>query len=519
MATTSTRPALSVAGLTKRFGGSLALDGVDLALRPGEVHGLIGENGAGKSTLIKVLAGIHVPDGGRIEVDGEEIHPHLSKPPIAFLHQDPGLVDELTIAESIAFTAGFPRRRWSTIDWRRVHSRAVEAYEQIGLTSPPPDRLVGRMLPAEKALLGIVRSLAVDARIAVLDEPTASLPGPDVEYLLDALRTLRESGTAILYVTHRLPELVAIADQITVLRSGKLVDCGPIGDFTIDRMVASMLGRQMADAPVVEQGSQGTPVAEIRGVRARGCAPASFTVHDGEIVGLVGLRGAGQEQIGRAITGAEPCYGGSVVVRGTEVPAGAGLRDRMRQGIALLPSDRQRESTFSGLQITENLFPGDLNASGSRAWISRKHESRRTSALIQEYDVRPPKADNLIDQLSGGNQQKVVVARVLAPAQKLIVLEEPTAGVDVGSKFDIHGYVRDAARSGTAVIVVSSDFEEVSNLCTRALIVVNGEIVADVGPDETSVDRLTVLAASGAQDTRPTRPSGSSSQQPEGTQS
>lgn len=516
MASMSTQPALSVDKLTKRFGGSLALDNVSMTLRPGEVHGLAGENGAGKSTLIKLLAGIYTPDSGRIEVAGHEVSPHLTKPSIAFLHQDPGLVDELTIGENIAFTAGFPRRR-SVIDWPKVMKQAAEAYERIGLVPPRPTGLVGRMLPAEKAVLGIVRSLAVHASIAVLDEPTASLPAPDVAYLLGALRKLRDSGTAILYVTHRLPELFEIADEITVLRGGRTVDNGPIEEFTVGRLVAAMLGREIdEEPPAAGGGSRGVPTVRVRGVRATGCRPATFDVHEGEILGLVGLRGAGQEHIGRAIAGAEVCHAGSVVIGGAEIGPAAGLRDRMRHGIALLPADRQRESTFSGLQLTENLFPGDMNPSGSHRWIARRREAERAKGLIAEYAVRPPQTDNLIDQLSGGNQQKVCVARVLAPEQKLIVLEEPTAGVDVGSKFDIHGYVRDAARAGTAVIIVSSDFEEVSNLCTRALIVVDGEIVGDVGPDETSVDRLTVLAASGAPAPQPNVSPALDLKQPEG---
>ncbi|KAA1396053.1 sugar ABC transporter ATP-binding protein [Aeromicrobium ginsengisoli] len=490
-----TAPALRLSGLTKRFAGQLALDHVDLELAPGEVRGLVGENGAGKSTLIKMLAGIYVPDDGAIEVDGQQLSPTSDRTSIAFVHQDLGLVDELTIGENIAFASGFPRAS-GLITWSQVWDRAVEAYERMNLVPPSPRQLVGRLSAAEKALLGIVRALAKDAKVAVLDEPTASLPAPDVAFLLDALRSLKASGTAILYVTHRLQELYEVADSVTILRGGQLVAAGPMAEFGVDRVVEAMLGRSIDSVPATGPAAlDGTEILGVDGLAVRGAPPVSFSVHAGEVVGIMGLRGAGQEAIGRAIAGVDPTAAGSVRLDGRAVHE-SGISARMRAGIALLPADRQRESTFPGMSVAENLFPGPRNRSNGSRWIGRRTESSRTVATISEFDVRPALADLPIDQFSGGNQQKVCVARVLGQDQRVVILEEPTAGVDVGSKFEIHAFIRAAAAAGTGVVVISSDVEEITQLCTRVLVVVNGGIDAEATGDQISEENLIVLASS-----------------------
>jgi ribose transport system ATP-binding protein len=490
-----TEPALRLSGLTKHFAGQLALDHVDLELAPGEVRGLVGENGAGKSTLIKMLAGIYVPDDGTIEVGGRMLSPTSDRGSIAFVHQDLGLVDELTIGENMAFASGFPKTG-GLITWSQVWARTVEAYERMNLAAPSPRQLVGRLSAAEKALLGIVRALAKDATVAVLDEPTASLPAPDVAYLLDALRSLKASGTSILYVTHRLQELHDVADSVTVLRGGRLVAEGAVSDYPVDRLVEAMLGRSIDSVPASEAAAvDGPEILRVDGLTVRGAPEVSFSVHAGEIVGVMGLRGAGQEAIGRAIAGAERSTGGTLRLDGVAV-TGSGVAARMKSGIALLPADRQRESTFPGMSVAENLFPGPRNRSNGSRWIGRRRESSRTDAVIAEFDVRPALPALPIDQFSGGNQQKVCVARVLGQDQRLVILEEPTAGVDVGSKFEIHRFIRAAAASGTGVIVVSSDVEEITQLCTRVLVVVNGGIDAEATDDQITEENLIVLASS-----------------------
>ncbi len=270
---TSVRPpVLEAEGLTKRFGGQLALDEVSIRIQAGEIRGLVGENGAGKSTLIKVLAGVYRPDAGRISVDGTPLTRTGPSPQLAFVHQDLGIADELTVAENIAFTVGFPRRG-GLIDWSQVWKLASRTYAKMELDPPPPKLPAGRLSAADKALLGIVRAISRDARLAVLDEPTASLPAPEVAYLLAALRKLRESGTAILYVTHRLPELFAVADSVTILRSGRRVADGPMSDYDVDSLVEHMLGRRAR-----ERISAGTPpapgrvVVTVEGLRPAGGA-------------------------------------------------------------------------------------------------------------------------------------------------------------------------------------------------------------------------------------------------------
>lgn len=490
-------PVLRITGLSKRFGGQPALDQVGLELADGEIRGLIGENGAGKSTLIKLLAGIYIPDSGSIEIDGRPVYPHLHHAPIAFVHQDLGLVDELSVGENIAFTLGFPTRG-PLIDWKAVWFKACEVYEKMGLIAPPAKTPVGRLLPAEKALLGIVRALAANAAVAVLDEPTVSLPAPDVRYVLDALLNLRKTGTPILYVTHRLQELHGVVDTVTVLRGGKKVAEGPIANFTVEALIENMLGRPIAERETATAGvSKAAPIVTVRDVEVGG-ARVSLNVFEGEILGLVGLSGAGHERIGRALAGDLLYRVGQVSVRGISIPATAKLPERMSQGIGLLPADRQRESTLPGMSLVENLFPGPHNRSGFLGWIAHSREKQQAAALLDTYDVRPCSPALPIDQLSGGNQQKVVAARVLHDDLRLVVLEEPTAGVDVGSKFEIHEIIRKASAGGCAVIVVSSDFEEVTQLCTRVLVVVNGAIEAEVVGTDITEGRLTILSSAHA---------------------
>ena len=300
---TDAPPAIEIRGLTKRFLSTLALDGVDLTIGRGEIHALVGENGAGKSTLIKILAGIYQPDGGEIFVGGQRVHPHSEAVPIAFVHQDLGLVDELSIGENVALVAGFPRSG-GLISWTRVWQQAESIYHGMAIDPPDPRAPVGSLSAAGKAILGIVRALSRDARIVVLDEPTASLPGPDALHLFEVLRRLRASGTSILYVSHRLTELFGLVDRVTVLRDGRHVRSSDIDTLTPEAIVRDMLGRDLDlhHGPAAEW-RDAKPLLAVDGLCAGNQGPLSFSVGEGEVLGLVGLRGAGHEVIGRTIFG------------------------------------------------------------------------------------------------------------------------------------------------------------------------------------------------------------------------
>jgi ribose transport system ATP-binding protein len=492
-------PVLEIRGLTKRFTGTLALDHVDLSVRRGEVQALIGENGAGKSTLIKALAGLFAPDTGEIRFEGAVRHPHIEHLPISFVHQDLGLVDELSIGENVALVAGYPRQN-GLIDWRGVWTRARDIYHAMDVEAPDARFRVGTLDAAGKAVLGIVRALAHKTSILVLDEPTASLPEPDAQHLFTVLRKLRAAGTGVIYVSHRLNELFGLVDRVTVLRDGRRVRTADIAEVTPESLVADMLGRAVDFSHPTGERQRGTPILEVNGLCTGAQGPLSFEVDSGEIVALVGLRGAGQDTVGRAIFGAVRTRAGEVRLKGRQLPASDGIADRIAAGVALLPGDRVRESAFAGMSLRENLFPyPGITDGGIWSPYSPSEERARTQSHLQRFDVRPSNGEAMIDWLSGGNQQKVFVARWLESKAPLLILEEPTAGVDIGAKLAIHGMVRDAAKAGAAVLVVSSDFEEVAALCDRALVLGRGRIIGELSGTALTMDSLLACSSSGAQ--------------------
>ena len=468
----------------KRFGGTLAIDAITLDLHDGEVLALLGENGAGKSTLIKVLAGIHSADAGSILYRGT---PHdAARSRVAFIHQDLGLIEWMTVAENVALALGYPRRR-GRIDWHAAARQAAGALARVGMDIDPTTR-VRELTRTEKSLVAIARALAADADVLVLDEPTASLPADEVERLFAALRPLRARGVGIIYVSHRLDEVFAIADRVAVLRDGRLVGVRAIADTTPDTLIELIVGRALdrfEAAPAVAT----APLLAVLNLIAGDAGPVSFDVARGEIVALVGLRGAGQEAIGRALFGARP-HTGTVRLDGG-VPDLASPRAAMACGIGLIARDRGEESCAAGLTIRENTFinPG---ATG-RAWchvLSPGTEAGRAYDIGREVGLSPNAPGLPIEALSGGNQQKVVVGRWLATARKLLVAEDPTAGVDVGAKAEIYRLIAAAAARGLGVVVVSTDFEEVARLCRRALVFSRGRIVDELAGSALTIERL-----------------------------
>ena len=493
-------PAIDIRGLTKRFLGTVALDGVDLKIGQGEIHALVGENGAGKSTLIKILAGIHQPDGGEIAVGGRKVDPYAESLPIAFVHQDLGLVDDLSIGENVALVAGFPRVG-GLISWPKVWQQAERIYDGMGLEPPDPRAPVGSLTAAGKAILGIVRAISGSARIVVLDEPTASLPGPDAMHLFEVLRRLRAGGTSILYVSHRLNELFGLVDRVTVFRDGRHVSSSDIAALTPEAIVRDMLGRDLELAHQVPHATAASvPMLTVEDLYAGNQGPLTFMVGVGEVLGIVGLRGAGHEVIGRTIFGAHPQVAGTIRLGDETIPTDLPIGARIAKGIALLAGDRLAESALSGMSLRENLFPNTSNVAGSLFTpIDTGQEGTAVNEMLERFDVRPRNGAALIDWLSGGNQQKVFVGRWLATGARLFIMEEPTAGVDIGAMGVIHRMLRDIAAEGAAVLVVSSDFEEVAALCDRALVIGRGTIAAELAGPALTLESLLTRSSSAAE--------------------
>ena len=489
------RKLLEVKRLTKRFAGNIALDEVDFEVNAGEVHALLGENGAGKSTLIKILAGVHRPDDGEIRMKGRVVDPLVDKLPMTFIHQDLGLVDSMSVAENVAVVAGYPRWR-GLISWAATRAAATAAVERMG-GGVDANARVGDLSAAEKSIVAIARAMAVNCDLLVLDEPSAALPEADVARLLDVLRRLRESGVGIVYVTHRLDEVFRIADRVTVLRDGRRVATERVGDTNPKDLIYEIVGRSLSNLFPTPPVHGADIVLEVEDLVAGDVGPISFRLAGGEILGLVGLRGAGHATVGRAIFGDAPVSRGSLSLAGAAVSARS-PREAIGRQIGFISSKRGEESVAPNMSVRENLYMNPTTV-GRRVWepISAAAEEARCLRVLRRFSVRPLDPELPIGNLSGGNQQKVVVARWLEAGSRLLVLEEPTFGVDVGSKAEIYQILREALSRGLAVLLVSSDFEEVAGISHRALIFDRGRVAAELAGDELSIARLTALAAGG----------------------
>jgi ribose transport system ATP-binding protein len=488
---------LRIRELSKRFGGTQAVDAVSLELRAGEILALLGENGAGKSTLIKVLAGVVRQDGGSIELLGEDEAQWRNLPkakiPMAFIHQDLGLVEWMTVAENVALGMGFPMRQ-GHIDWREADAMAQRVLHHVGCDIDPRRR-VFTLTRAEKSLLAIGRALETNARVLVLDEPTASLPMADVQRMFELLRKLRGMGVAMIYVSHRLDEIMDISDRAAVMRDGKLVGVRDTAQTTEHELVELIIGRRFEGLAPKAPAHGGQEMLRLDGVYTANAGPVTFRAFKGEVLGLIGLRGAGHEAVSRALFGLSDIARGTVRLAG-QVIRPSGPAQAIAQGIALVAADRLEENLAVSLTVAENLFPNPGLIFGRlMARLARRIEDRQSRALIERFDVNPPAPQADVQTLSGGNQQKVVLARWMNLNKPLLILEEPTAGVDVGAKRQIYDILRQQAMAGVCVLVVSTDFEEVANVCNRALVFRDGLVACELKGEALSVGGLLVAAS------------------------
>ena len=478
-------PLLSFHGIVKQFGGTLAVDHVDVDIQAGQVHALLGANGAGKSTLIKLLAGVHVADKGEIVFKGRVIHPRaeIDRLPIAFIHQDLGLFDWMTVSENVAMgPSGYPRMadgKQGLISWKGVRDQAMRALDIVG-SGIDPDAPISDLTRTERSIVAIARALSNDVELLILDEPTSSLPEADVARLFDVLRRLRERGVGMIYISHRLDEVFRIADWVTVMRDGKKVDSAPTSEFTPQALVFAIVGRPPAEVFVQPPASTASVLLDVQGLRVGRVGPIDMQVRSGEVLGLCGLRGAGQNQVGRAISGIEEISAGTLRLNGALISPRT-PNQAIRKGIAFVSSNRETESLGMSLAVRENLYLNPAtHGRGAFSFMRRNAEKAQADALVQTYSVRPPDGERIVSTLSGGNQQKVVLGRWLSTDTKLFVLEEPTLGVDVGAKAEIYGLLNKSLAQGKAALLVSTDLEEVAGVCSRALIFKGGRIVGEL---------------------------------------
>ena len=430
---------LAVRGVTKRFAGTLALDRLDLDIYAGEVHALLGENGAGKSTFIKVLAGVHLPDAGQIELEGAALHFGRGVPDgVAFIHQDLALVDTMSVMENIGHVSGFPRRA-GLISWSELRRKSEQTLQTLEADIDPATS-VGRLSQAQKSIVAIARAFATpNVRLLVLDEPTASLPEDDVARVFRTLQRLKQQAIGMIFVTHRLDEVFRIADRVSVMRDGKRVFTTTTRDADRESLVKAIVGRPPDEMFVHNtMPAPGRVIVEFEDVVAGAAGPCTFSARAGEAVALVGLEGAGQSDIGRVLVGDVPLESGRIRLDGA-LYYRPSARRAVELGVGFISAKRVEESLAVNQSVRENLFVNPtIPNRGSRGWINPAEERQDARGLMTRFNVRAPGSEATMAALSGGNQQKVVLARWLAANRKLLVLEEPTAGVDVGAKAEIY---------------------------------------------------------------------------------
>jgi rhamnose transport system ATP-binding protein len=492
-----TPPLLRLTGISKAFFGVRALRGVSFDLRPGEVHALVGENGAGKSTLIKVITGAHQPDEGTIEVQGQ---PVTDNDPvrarafgIAAIYQQPALFPDLTVAENVALGLE-PGGAWRWVSWGHRRRRARELLDRVG-AAIDPETEVRRLTMPEQQLVEIARALGADARILIMDEPTASLSDTEVERLFRVIHELKGQGVGIVYISHRLEELPRVADRVTALRDGSLVGTRPMKDVTRAELIRMMVGRELSAVFPKEAVPVGGPVLELRhlGCRASGVRDVSLTAHAGEILGLAGLVGAGRTELARVLFGVTPSDSGNVLLDGHPVTIDSPAK-ASALGVAYVPEDRRRHGVVLEMSVAANATLAVLRRVSRFGLIDRAAERRTAERYVERLGVKTASLDAPVGSLSGGNQQKVALARWLAAGPKVLILDEPTQGVDVGAKAEIHRLMVELAGRGLAVVMISSELPEVLGMSDRIAVMHGGTVVGVVDRADATQELLLEMA-------------------------
>jgi ribose transport system ATP-binding protein len=489
----SPTPVLEVRGLVKHYPGAKALDGVDFDVLPGEVHCLLGPNGAGKSTLIKCVSGVVAPTDGQVLVDGEPLpegEPGASLARgVATIYQELDLVEDLRVYESVFL--GHELRRGALLDRDAMKRETRALLERLEHADIPVNAHVRSLRPAAQQVVSIARALSHDARLLIMDEPSAILDDSEVETLFGVVRRLREQGVGVIYISHRLDEVRRIGDRVTVLSDGRTVATGLPADTPTDVLVEKMVGRKVEQLFPARPQSSGKPVLEVRDVsRAPEVKPTSFTVHAGEVLGIGGLVGAGRTELLRLVYGLDPRDTGTVTVDGKQLPSGR-PGAAIAAGLGMAPEDRKSQGLLLDWSLTRNVTLADLGRFAPRAWLDRRGERRAAAEQLAALNTVPADPDRIVRELSGGNQQKVVLARWLLRDCRVLLFDEPTRGVDVGAKSEIYRVIADLAARGVAVVVVSSELPELLGLCSRILVMREGEIVTEA--DGTSATEFELL--------------------------
>ena len=490
---------LEMRSITKRFPGVVALDGVDFELERGEVHVLLGENGAGKSTLVKMLAGAYRPDEGEILLDGEAASissaTDAQKLGISTIYQEFNLVPQFTVAENIFL--GRQPRRFGFVDRRKMREEARKLLDRMKVLVDP-DALVSNLGVAQRQMVEIAKALSLNARILIMDEPTASLSGQEVERLFEIVRGLKEEEVAMIFISHHLEEVSEIGDRVTVLRDGKVVDRVP-ASTKHSELVRMMVGRSVEAQFPRRRPEVGEVLLEVKNLSREGVLEdVSFSLRAGEVVGVAGIVGAGRTELARAIFGADPGDAGEVWVEGRRMERGD-PREAKRRGMGFVTEDRQGQGIVPPLSVAENLGLASLERNTHVGLVNRREQRKRARKMIEDLNIRTPGPEQEIRFLSGGNQQKTVIGKWLLADSKVLIMDEPTRGIDVGAKVEIYELMNELTENGAGILMISSDLPEVLGMSDRILVMSGGRITGELSVEEANGENVMELATQGSE--------------------
>ncbi len=490
---------LEMKDVTKRFPGVLALDNVSIRIESGEIHGLVGENGAGKSTLIKILSGAYASDSGTISIDGRvirDITPHrMIELGVGVIYQDLALSPHLSVAENI-FLGRLPKNRWGLIDYVEMNEETNRVCALLGLELDP-HALVKDLSVAKRQMVEIAKALSRNARIIVLDEPTAVLGERELRGMFDIVAKLAKAGVAFIYISHRLREIFELVDNVTIMKDGRVVTTDSRKNLTIDLLVKHMVGRELKDMYPVRSVNVGKPVLKVSNLNRDGVLnDVSFTLHEGEILALSGLAGAGRTEILRAIIGVDPFEGGEIEVFGRKTAKATSTRGIIRDGVGMLPEDRKVQGLFLKQSVTLNTTIARFeDIAAISFFLSLSRERKSVLSLIRQINIRPGDPEQTVNDLSGGNQQKVVFTRWLNAKCRILLIDEPTRGIDVGAKQEIYALLGALVDRGMAILMVSSELPEVLGLSDRVLVMRRGRLAAELVTKDTTEEEIMSYAA------------------------
>ena len=486
---------LQMSHITKRFPGVLALSNVDFALRKGEVHALLGENGAGKSTLMKILSGVYQPDEGDIIFEGQPVtfaNPLSAQSAgITIIHQEFNLFPELTVEENIFIGREFCKNNRWRLDEKQQRQAAIDILQKLNLNISP-ETLVADLPVAQQQMVEIAKAISVNAKILIMDEPTAALTETEIDSLFQVTRLLKEQGTGIVYISHRLEELALIADRATVMRDGQFIATVDYDAVKISDLIAMMVGRDLGNIyPRREPLAQRKPVLEVSGLTRNGVLNnIDFTLYQGEILGFAGLMGAGRTELARAIFGADPIDGGTLKLNGN-VTVIKDIPDAIKQGISYLTEDRKKEGLALGLSVERNIMLGNYPEYSDRYGnVDSKRCQKTSEEQVKALRIKTPHLEQAALNLSGGNQQKIIIARWVCKDTDILIFDEPTRGIDVGAKLEIYELMNRLVAKGKSIIMISSELPEVLGMCDRILVMRNGRITGELASDDATQEKI-----------------------------